>query len=96
MVVEYEGSQHQTDRDQYVLDLGRYAEMRRASLGYVQVTHEHLRTPRLMVGRVYQALVRAGLRRSAARTFGERWRSLFGRVSDLIGSDVRARRRAVA
>ena len=95
LVVEYEGLQHQTDRDQYVLDLSRYAEMRRASLGYVQVTHEHLRTPRVMVGRVYQALVERGYG-GAPPTFGERWRSLFVRVSDLIGNDVRVRRRAVA
>ena len=45
LVVEYEGSQHQEDRGQYVVDIGRYAWMRRHQVPYVQVTKEKLRHP---------------------------------------------------
>ena len=93
LVVEYEGLQHQTDRDRTSRTSTGIAEMRRG-LGYVQVTHEHLRTPRRWS---------AGCTRrssSGATTEPHRVRralaALFVRVSDLIGQDVRARRRAVA
>ena len=49
-VVEHEGVHHQEDRQQYVLDLGRYAWMRRAGWAYVQSTSERLRHPRSLVG----------------------------------------------
>ena len=45
MVVEYEGSHHQQDREQYVRDLDRYALLRGADISYVQATHESSPTP---------------------------------------------------
>jgi hypothetical protein len=84
MVVEHEGAQHQTDRDQYNLDLGRYAWMRRRDVGYVQSTHEKLRHPKTLVGEVYAELVSRGYDGSPPE-FGERWRQLFRRVSEVLG-----------
>ena len=82
-VVEYEGAQHQEDRAQYVVDLGRYAFMRRRNLGYVQVTHEKLRHPRTLVGEVYALLVNRGYD-GPPPMFGERWDCLFARVSTVL------------
>jgi hypothetical protein len=45
VVVEYEGSQHQTDRGQYVADVDRYAVFRRGTIRYVQVTPRKVGPP---------------------------------------------------
>ena len=83
-VVEYEGAQHQEDRVQYVRDLGRYGWMRENDVGYVQVTHEKLRQPRGVVGEVFRQLVRGGYD-GPPPVFGDRWASLFMRVSTILG-----------
>lgn len=82
-VVEHEGSHHQEDRDQYRLDLGRYAWMRRNGLEYVQSTREKLRHPRTLVGEVYAVLVDRGYG-GPPPDFGRRWDQLFGTVSEAI------------
>ena len=83
-VVEHEGAHHQEDREQYNLDLGRYAWMRRRDIGYVQSTHEKLRHPRSLVGEVFAELVSRGYD-GRAPVFGERWARLFMRISPVLG-----------
>jgi hypothetical protein len=84
LVVEYEGAQHQEDRAQYVVDIGRYAWMRRHGVPYVQVTKEKMRHPRTLAGEVYGALVALGYD-GPPPAFGDRWRLLFGTLSDALG-----------
>ncbi len=84
LVVEYEGSQHQEDRSQYVVDIGRYAWMRRHHVPYVQVTKEKLRHPRTLAGEVYSALVALGYD-GPPPEFGDRWLLLFGSISHALG-----------
>jgi hypothetical protein len=88
-VVGYEGSQHQTDRAQYVADVDRYAIFRRGTIRYVQVTHEKLAHPRMAVGEVYRELVAAGYD-GPPPDFGSRWAMLFNRLSGTI--DARRQR----
>lgn len=90
VVVEYEGVQHQLDRDQYLKDLDRYAAMRRSHVPYVQVTKEKLARPQSLVGEVFRALIAAGYA-GPEPLFGERWRTLFAPVRDLVRFDRRRR-----
>ena len=57
---EYEGSQHQTHRGQYVADIDRYQLYRSADIEYRQITRELKATPRTVVRRVHEALVAGG------------------------------------
>jgi hypothetical protein len=84
MLVEYEGMQHQEDRAQYRRDLDRYEVLRDHSHRYVQITHEHLASPRIAVGRVYRALLKAGYD-GPPPTFGDQWRLLFLPVTAAVG-----------
>jgi hypothetical protein len=84
LLVEYEGIQHQEDRGQYRRDLDRYELLRDHSRPYVQITHEHLTSPRIAVGRVYRALLKAGYDGPPPR-FGDQWRLLFLPVSVAVG-----------
>ena len=84
LVVEYEGAQHQEDRDQYASDLDRYALMRSAGIPYVQVTKEKLEHAKTLVGEVYRALLRCGYAGNPP-TFGEHWRQLFLPISIAVG-----------
>ena len=86
-VVEYEGAHHQRHRGQYVSDIGRYAAMRRHHFGYVQVTKEKLVRPRTLVGEVHGELVRRGYD-GPPPVFEHHWRSLFRRISSLVGPTV--------
>ena len=83
-VVEYEGSQHQEDRSQYVSDIDRYALMRRDDFSYVQVTNEKLARARSLVGEVYRELLTRGYD-GPPPTFGHKWRMLFTRITDVLG-----------
>jgi len=83
-VVEYEGSQHQEERANYLSDLDRYAVMRRHDVGYVQVTHEKLARPQTLVGEVYRELLSRGYDGDPP-TFDAHWRQLFLRITDVIG-----------
>jgi hypothetical protein len=84
VLVEYEGGQHQEEREQYTSDLDRYAAMRRNELRYVQVTKEKLRLPKRLVGEVYRELVAAGYD-GPPPSFGEHWRLLFLSVTTAVG-----------
>lgn len=91
-VVEYEGSQHQEDRDQYTGDIDRYAAYRRGGVGYEQVTKELMRSPRATVRRVHRLLVEGGYSGSPPE-FGELWATLFRRLSDVVRPPTSSRRR---
>jgi hypothetical protein len=85
-VVEHEGSQHQEDRAQYTLDLGRYAWMRRNDVEYVQSTHEKLTRPRSLVGEVYVVLAGRGYV-GPPPDFGQSWERLFTSLSAAVGRE---------
>ena len=85
-VVEHEGAQHQEDRAQYALDLGRYAWMRRNDVAYVQSTHEKLTHPRSLVGEVYVVLAGRGYL-GPPPDFGQRWERLFISLSAAVGRE---------
>ena len=93
--VEYEGSQHQVDRLQYVADIDRYASYRRQDVSYVQVTHEKLRAPRAVVREVHAALVARGYQ-GPPPVFAEHWDRLFTRLSRVVGQRRGRPRRAVS
>ena len=88
VVVEYEGEHHQLDRAQYVKDIDRYASLRRDAVPYVQVTKEKLQRPRRVVLEVHDALVARGYD-GPRPEFGERWRQLFARLSDVVAAQRR-------
>lgn len=91
-VIEYEGAQHQEDRDQFVGDIDRYAIYRRADVRYVQVTKEKLKRPRHMVRTVHAELVAGGYQ-GPEPDFGELWAALFRPIRSVVGR--RVPRRAV-
>ena len=84
VAVEYEGGHHQEDRDQYVSDLDRYDLYRAAGHRYVQVTNERLASPKKLVRRVHRELLDGGYD-GPEPLFGEWWRSLFARLSQVVG-----------
>jgi hypothetical protein len=84
MLVEYEGIQHQEDRAQYRRDLDRHELLRDHAQRCVQITHEHLNTPRVAVGRVYRGLLKAGDDGPPPK-FGDHWRLLFLPISAAVG-----------
>jgi hypothetical protein len=83
-LVEYEGSQHQEERQQYTDDIDRYAIMRRHGMRYLQVTKEKLRRPKSLVREVYDELVSAGYD-GPAPEFGTQWLLLFASLSVAVG-----------
>jgi hypothetical protein len=83
-VVEYEGAQHQEVRAQYAADLDRYALYRDNGYHYVQITKEHMSSPKNAVRKVHRQLVRAGYD-GPEPIFGDRWRVLFVDVRSLLG-----------
>lgn len=93
VAVEYEGAQHQEDRTVYGNDIGRYADLRRARVRYVQVTKETLARPRSLVGEVFRELVAAGYD-GPVPELGKRWARLFRPISEM--SDLPSRRRRSA
>ncbi len=91
VVVEYEGSQHQENRAQYVGDIDRYAAYRRHSVRYVLVTKERLRHPKTLVGEVYRELLASGYA-GPAPVFESRWSLLFLSLTTAVGErDYRLR-----
>ena len=81
--VEYEGSHHQEDRDQYNADIDRYLIFRRMRAPYLQVTKERLRRPRLAMRQIHRALVEAGYE-GPEPEFGELWATLFRPLRDVV------------
>ena len=83
-VVEYEGTQHQEERGQYTNDIDRYAVMRDHHRSYVQVTKEHMHSPRKIVLRVHKTLRLNGYD-GPAPLFGFRWEQLFRSLREAVG-----------
>jgi hypothetical protein len=82
-VVEVEGSQHQSDRSQYLSDIDRYSLYRRHAVQYTQVTRERLRTPRTVVKEVHRCLAEGGYA-GPGPAFGPLWESLFARLAHVV------------
>jgi hypothetical protein len=83
LVVEYQGGQHQTSRNNYVADIERFALFRDHRVPYVEVTKESLARPKTLVGTVYRKLVELGYDGPVPQ-FGEQWAALFRTVRDLL------------
>jgi hypothetical protein len=62
LLVEYDGSQHATDRGQYVRDVERGENLERAGWRTVRVLKEHMRAPDDVVARVAKVLRARGWR----------------------------------
>jgi hypothetical protein len=83
-LVEYEGTQHQEDRDQYTHDIDRYALLRDHGRSDVQVTKEHMARPSKVVLKVDRALRRHGYD-GPPPSFGQRWDQLFRSLREAVG-----------
>lgn len=83
LVVEYEGGQHQENRDQWNSDIDRYADFRDSGVNYVQATKEKLGRPRKLVSEVYRQLIAGGYA-GPSPVFAGRWNSLFHPISTAL------------
>lgn len=81
--VEYEGSHHQEDRDQYVADIDRYRIFRTMDVDYLQITKERLRRPKVAITQIHQALAADGYQ-GPAPVFGDLWAALFRPLCDVV------------
>jgi hypothetical protein len=81
--VEYEGTHHQDDRDQYNADIDRYAAYRKNDVAYELVTKERLRTPKATMRKIHSMLVDRGYD-GPAPEFGDAWDALFRPLRDLV------------
>jgi len=76
VIIEYEGDQHRTDRNQWNRDIDRHEDFARHHWTLIRVTSERARWPRQLVRAVYQAL-RANGYDGPLPEFNELWVSLF-------------------
>ena len=76
LIIEYEGDQHRTDRNQWNRDIDRHEDFAREHWTLIRVTSERTRWPRQIVRSVYRALRSNGYD-GPAPEFGELWISLF-------------------
>jgi hypothetical protein len=76
LIIEYEGDQHRTDRNQWNHDIDRQEDFARDHWTLIRVTSERARWPRQVVRGVYKAL-RANGYKGPAPHFNQRWISLF-------------------
>jgi hypothetical protein len=76
LIIEYEGDQHRTDRNQWNRDIDRQEDFARDHWTLIRVTSERARWPRQVVRGVYKAL-RANGYKGPAPSFDQRWISLF-------------------
>jgi len=91
LLLEYEGLHHQEQRGQYTADIGRYEVIRRHDLPYLQITKERLARPKRLARDVHAELVRLGYD-GPAPVFGEQWKTLFARVTQVVGpKEIRGR-----
>lgn len=79
VILEYEGDQHFTDRDQWNSDIGRYEEFTGEGWTVIRVTKQRMRYRRLLVTRTYEALRASGYE-GPPPTFSPEWLSLFERL----------------
>jgi len=78
--VEYEGRQHADDPRQFARDIGRYADLRRLGMEYLQITSSMLTSPRAAMTRLHAGLAARGYD-GPPPSFGARWQALFEPVS---------------
>lgn len=76
VLIEYEGDQHRDDKRQWNRDIDRYDDFQSANFTVVRITADRARYPRLVVRRVYEALLAGGYR-GPEPTFDQRWMGLF-------------------
>jgi hypothetical protein len=76
LIIEYEGDQHRTDRNQWNRDIDRHEDFARDHWTLIRVTSERARWPRQVVRGVYKVL-RANGYDGPSPEFGELWISLF-------------------
>jgi hypothetical protein len=76
LIIEYEGDQHRTDRNQWNADIDRHEDFARDNWTLIRVTSERARWPRQVVRSAYQAL-RANGYEGSAPDFNQLWISLF-------------------
>ncbi|GAA4672662.1 hypothetical protein [Nocardioides nanhaiensis] len=92
VVIEYEGTHHQTDRRQYCSDIDRYALLRRHQLPYIQVTKERAARPQRMITWLHEQLLELGYRGPSPR-FDRRWPLLFLPLAVAVGERSYGQRR---
>ena len=76
LIIEYEGDQHRTDRNQWNRDIDRHEDFARDNWTLIRVTSERARWPRQLVRAVYKALRRNGYN-GPPPEFDQLWISLF-------------------
>ena len=76
LIIEYEGDQHRTNRNQWNADIDRHEDFARDNWTLIRVTSERARWPRQVVRSVYQVL-RANGYEGSAPDFNQLWISLF-------------------
>jgi hypothetical protein len=76
LIIEYEGDQHRTDRNQWNRDIDRHEDFARDHWTLIRITSERARWPRQVARAVHQALRANGYEGPAPR-FDELWVSLF-------------------
>jgi hypothetical protein len=77
LIIEYEGDQHRTDRNQWNRDIDRQEFFTRDHWTLMRITSERARWARQLVRAVYQALKANGYD-GPPPVFDELWASLFG------------------
>jgi len=85
--VEYEGTQHQEERGQYIADIDRYAAYRRCGVAYELVTKERLRSPTSVV-RTINRMLRGRGYDGPPPQFGDEWRALSLPIRRLVRPTV--------
>ena len=76
LILEYEGDQHRTDKEQWNTDIDRVEEFSGEGYRVLRVTAGHMRRARALVVRVHAALVKAGYA-GPAPVFSAEWSRLF-------------------
>lgn len=76
LILEYDGLQHLTDRNQWNRDIERLEGLADAGYTVIRVTADRMRHPREIVFRVVAKLAEAGYQ-GPAPTFSPEWRELF-------------------
>lgn len=86
VILEYEGDQHMTDRQQWNIDIDRPEEFTAEGYLIIRITAARMRRPRNVVGKVFAALRQRGYA-GPDPVFSSEWRTLFG-----LGAQVRPER----
>ena len=76
VILEYEGDQHRTDRQQWNIDIDRAEEFTAEGYLVIRITAARMRRPRHVVGTVFAALRQRGYR-GPDPVFNSEWSALF-------------------